>query len=89
MEHGLPDTPIISIGACKLFPQMQLEIEFRNFVYAAADITTSALDCYAIYKLLSCVIALKKWARNAEKCNPGAEARVALVAKRDNPNQGE
>lgn len=67
MEHGLPDTPIISIGACKLFPQMQmqLEIELRNFVYAAADITTSALDCFAIYKLLSCVIGFEEM---GEKC---------------------
>ena len=36
-----------------------------NFVDAAADITTSALDCYAIYKLLSCVIGFEEM---GEKC---------------------
>jgi hypothetical protein len=44
---------------------MQMEIELCNFVYAAADITTPALNCYAIYNLLSCVIGFEEM---GEKC---------------------
>jgi hypothetical protein len=42
-----------------------METELSNFWYATADITTPALNCFAIYTLLSCVIGFEEM---GEKC---------------------